>query len=289
MNNVCIVGERGMVSSLLQDRIRAILTIKLTVVSTSDVLMHVFRFDAYKPAIDLVILCVQDFQSATIVDLIPPDIKILDVSPTFRCDPTWTYGLLDISVKSLFRSSNKIANPGCFATAAILLIKPLIQYDIISPDSDLYLDAVGGYTTGGSKLIDESNQDVLAPEMEYGLTREHRHISEIKTHCGLTGNICFTPKIANFPRGIRMQIFIPNSNRDHLLQQYTNYYINPEIIIDMTTPSKIRSDEWAYKEGACIRIYQQGSGCLVICLLDNMGKGAIDTAMNNMSLILSLS
>ena len=286
---VGIVGERGLVSRMIQDRLSM----------DPDVIFQVYSTEAISNASDqefrdinrsdLIILCTQDFKSENVMAVLEKSTsKIIDTSPTYRCDRSWIYGLPEVHGEHNIAFASRVANPGCFASAAILLIAPMRAHSVLWGNDTLYLDAVGGYTTGGAKMIAQFHNGTLAPECEYGFVTEHRHIAEIKRHADLKGNICFTPKIGSFDRGIRMQTIIPNSDRINLLRMYTNAYKDTDIQVDLGQPSKLTANEWAYKSGAIIRVYQQGPDCLVVCSMDNMGFGSVDTIINNMKLMLGM-
>jgi N-acetyl-gamma-glutamyl-phosphate reductase len=126
----------------------------------------------------------------------------------------------------------------------------------------------------------------LAAEAVFSLDREHRHIPEIKRHAGLRGPVVFNPKIARAPRGIRMQVPLFGLARDTALGVLRDAYAGTSIVVDPGCPSRIPVDEWAHRQGACLRVFEQPEGCLVVCTLDNLGKGAVDSAADNIALML---
>lgn len=285
MNTICIIGKRGIVSQLLQEKLQADPSIHLRVISTDEALDN--KDDGVFASSDLVILCTQEFQSEMVMKVLSPDKRVIDISPTYRCSADWIYGLPEIMDRDTIKQSRRVANPGCFATSAILLFAPLLQHKLIQSHMDFYLDGTGGYTTGGAKLIDAFTLSALEVETAYGLKHEHRHVAEIKHQLKMTGNLCFTPKIVGFATGIRMQTFIPNESRDVLLSAYNAYYEESDIIVSDECESKLCANDWADKPGACIRVYTSGTGCLVVCVMDNLGKGAVDSAISNAKLMLS--
>lgn len=97
----------------------------------------------------------------------------------------------------------------------------------------------------------------------------------------------FTPKVASVPQGIRMQVALFEVTRDEALSVYRKTYAGTNITVDDSCPSRLPVDEWAGKHGACVRVYQQADGCLVVATMDNMGKGSIDSAMDNIALMIS--
>lgn len=283
---VCIVGERGHVSQELQRALAEKKQLTTAVVSTDSVL-QADELPADIARADLVVLCTQDFVSPAVFQKLPASTRVLDVSPAFRTDPAWVYGLAELpGAPDRIAQARLVANPGCFATSAILLLEPLVRNGLLSRDAQLYLDGVGGYSTGGAALTAKVESGELPAESVFGLTREHRHIPEIRHVIGLTGPLFFSPKIVHAARGIRMQIPLFGVERWPATDAYIKAYAGTGIQVDTEGPSKIPADEWAYQDGACIRVYPQSTGVLVVCTMDNLGKGAVDSALSNIALML---
>lgn len=285
MKRVVIVGERGLVSRVLAQRLESMPGVEGQVIPTAQASTSE-GLDAIVSA-DLVVLAVQDFASPDIVAQLPQSVRVLDVSPAFRTNPDWVYGLPELpGQRERIAAGHRVANPGCFATAAILAIAPLTQSGLLNAQTALYLDAVGGYSAGGSKMESKSLAGDLPVESVYGLSGEHRHIAEIKKFANLSGAVWFMPKIANFKQGLRMQIPLPGITRESVLSTWEGAYRNSAVEVDSTVPSKLPADEWARKKGACLRAIPQDKGCVAICTMDNLGKGAVDSALDNLRLML---
>lgn len=285
MTRIAIAGERGLVSRELQARLVAHPEIEVVVVPQDVALTAPGA--ALLADSDLAVLAVQDFASANIVGLLPVPTRVLDVSPAFRVDPAWVYGLAELpGQRARIAVAQRVANPGCFATSAILALAPLVAAGLLDAQAPVFLDAVGGYSTGGLLMEAKALSGELPAECVYGLAREHRHVPEIKRFAGLTGPVWFTPKIAGFARGIRMQVPVTGVARDQVLEALTHAYRGTQIIVDDTVPSKLPGDEWAGKPGACVRAIPHPGGTLVVCSLDNLGRGAVDSAYENLSLML---
>lgn len=281
-----IVGERGLVSKMLQDSLRQ-QGIDFTVQATQNVIGRPLTDELLFSSV--VVLATQDFQSEAVMEALPGNKKVLDISPTFRTHPDWVYGMQELpGAKAKISTARLVANPGCFATSAILLLYPLIRDKLIDPNTSLYLDGTGGYSTGGSKMIDQAQRGILQNDAVYSLTRPHRHIGEIESICKLPeGNITFTPKIAHTPRGIRMQISLSIPYQE-ALSSYTDYYRDTSIIVSSELPSRIPLIDMVGSNTAKIYVYPMGKGCLVICTMDNMTKGSVTTAVSNIKLMASL-
>jgi len=281
---VCIIGKRGQVSQALQERLRIAAKYDVSVVS-SDVIGTQVP-DAVTKA-DLLVLCTLEFSSPGVLALLPATSRVLDVSPAFRTSPGWVYGMPELpGAADRIIDAQRVANPGCFASAAILALEPLVRAGLLDPSTPLYLDGSGGYTTGGSSMVSKMEAGELGTAAVYGLSREHRHVVEIKHVAGLSGSVAFSPKIVTVPRGIRMEIPLFHLSRDAVLAVYEQAYAGTTVQVDREQPSRIPVEEWAGREGACLRAYDQDGGCRVVCTLDNLGKGAVDTAFDNINLML---
>lgn len=285
MSRVVIVGERGLISRVLAQRLEAMADVVACVIPTA----HASTEEGIElmSSADLVVLAVQDFASPDIVAQLPDHIRILDVSPAFRTSPGWVYGLPELpGQRERIASAHRVANPGCFATAAILALAPLTQAGLLASTTALYLDGVGGYSAGGSKMESKALAGDLPAESVYGLAAEHRHIAEIKQLANLAGPVWFTPKIANFKQGLRLQIPLVGLDRAAVLEAWSAAYANSAIKVDTTVPTRLSANEWARKPGACLRAIPQEGGCLAVCSMDNLGKGAVDSALDNLRLML---
>jgi N-acetyl-gamma-glutamyl-phosphate reductase len=290
---IIIIGGRGMVSHALKaalDKDYAN-TIDCLVIAPAE-LDNDFR-KLLISKLDLVIIAVDFLASADIVAKLPENVKILDISPAFRTTKGWAYGLPEIMGTADICRMRCVANPGCFATSALLLLAPVTYYNDKYRKHDYYLDGVGGFTTGGRKMMEKFIEVKTLSDMVYSLDKEHLHIPEIKYYAGVQGTVIFTPKIADVHSGIRMQTFIPDIDRETLLGIYERFYYGfyeagTNIIVDKAEPNKIAVDEMAHTANAKIRVYQKGTGCLVVCTMDNLGKGAVDSALTNMKLMLGL-
>lgn len=234
---------------------------------------------------ELVVLCGVD--STDMIGKIDPSVPVLDMSPTFRGHVDWVYGMLDVHMsRTRGWSKLRVANPGCMATAAILMLEPLVELCMIDIRAAYYLDTVVGYSAGGIKMI-EKYEDVDPPsEQVSSLANVHPHVPEIKYATGITGDVVLTPKVGNFYSGIRMQVLIPNAKREELLDAYEYIYNRTGICVDRSVPNKIAGDDWASKKGARINVFQHGSSCLVVCVMDNLRLGAVDNAVANINWML---
>lgn len=285
-NEIIVIGSRGVVATRLIERLKA--DDFVVRVITQDEALQV-DFQQFNNA-GLAILCGQEFVSQQLYERFQGSVahlRILDVSPTFRTHQSWVYGLSELHDNpDLIRKAHLVANPGCFATAAILLMEPPIKGGL-SKATNWYLDGTGGYSSGGGKMIERVRDGEMSSETMFNLTREHRHVPEIKQHAGVKGSIVFHPKIdsATFS-GTRMIANFEGVSADDLLALYSEVYQNTDVVVLTDNPSSIRTDDWANCEGAGIRVYENAAGSTAVCTLDNLLKGAVSAAVQNARLMM---
>src|SRR5438477_548688 len=162
--------------------------------------------------VDLVILCLPDDaarESAKLADgLGPAAPKLLDASTAHRVDPDWTYGFPEMAEGQAERIAvaTRVANPGCYPTGAIGLIRPLVMAGLLPPDYPVTINAVSGYSGGGRNMIAAHDQaDGPAFEL-YALGLEHKHVPETQLYAGLTRRPIFVPSVGHFRQGMLVSI-----------------------------------------------------------------------------------
>src|ERR1700729_1381714 len=164
---VFVDGAAGTTGLGIQERLR----------QQSDVVVKTIAEDKSKDAgakrammeeVDLVILCLPDEAARETVALIDgigaAAPKILDASTAFRVAPDWAYGFPELAPDQAdkIRKSRKVANPGCYPTGAIALLRPIVDAGILPVDYPVTVNAVSGYSGGGKSMI-ESFESGQAP------------------------------------------------------------------------------------------------------------------------------
>ena len=134
--------------------------------------------------VDLVVLCLPDAAAQESVALIDglgtASPLVLDASTAHRVAPGWVYGFAELTdgQRGAIAASRRVANPGCYPTGAIALLRPLVDAGLVPADHPIAINAVSGYSGGGRAMIDAYERGA-APSFElYGLGLEHKHVPE---------------------------------------------------------------------------------------------------------------
>ena len=161
--------------------------------------------------VDLAILCLPDEaakETAALVAAMPDGPRLLDASTAHRTAPDWAYGFPELAIGQIeaIRAGRRVSNPGCYATGAIALIRPLVDAGWLAPDTPLSINAISGYSGGGKAMIAE-HEGGHAPAFElYALGLGHKHVPEIMAHGGLTRRPIFVPSVGHFAQGMLVSI-----------------------------------------------------------------------------------
>ena len=134
--------------------------------------------------------------------------RVIDASSAHRVAPGWTYGFPELVAGQgeAIAKAEKVTNPGCHATGAIALLRPLTDAGLIAKDAAVSIGSVSGYSGGGKSMI-EAYETGKAPAFElYGLGLEHKHMPEIQLYSGLTARPIFAPSVGNFRQGMLVSV-----------------------------------------------------------------------------------
>src|SRR5208282_3557552 len=123
--------------------------------------------------------------------------RILDASTAHRVAEGWTYGFPELAPgqAEAIASARRVANPGCYATGAIALLRPLVDKGLLPAEHPVSIHAVSGYSGGGKAMI-LSYERGEAPSFEaYALGLEHKHVPEIERYARLARRPIFAPSV----------------------------------------------------------------------------------------------
>ncbi|HAI47054.1 MAG TPA: N-acetyl-gamma-glutamyl-phosphate reductase, partial [Stenotrophomonas sp.] len=223
--------------------------------------------------VDAVILALPNGLSAafvTALEAAAPDTVIVDLSADHRFEPSWYYGLPELT-RGDYLGQKHISNPGCYATAMQLAISPLLQ-QLAGPPQCF---GVSGYSGAGTTPSDKNNPELLRDNlMPYALTN-HVHEREVTAH--LRVPVEFMPHVAPHFRGITMTVNLWLNTvvkREDVIALYQKYYANEalvQVLDEAPWVSRI-----AGRHGVQIGAFDVAPGgkrVVVVATLDNLLKG----------------
>lgn len=243
---------------------------------------------------DLALVCAEGEALERVEAMIGPSGKILDVSAARRFAPGWVYALTELEgVPERLRGASRAANPGCFASAAILLIEPLARAGLLDRSAPLAIQAVGGYSTGGKKMVDRARAEGFGADALYGAQKPHPHVREIQAACGLALAPAFYPVVGAFERGILAQLSLPKTerlSRASALAAYEAAFAGSATVKALwTEASRLDAAEMAGTDQARVRALESEGIITAVCALDNLGKGGALSAARAAKMMLGLA
>ena len=251
------------------------------------------RAEAFAQA-DIAILCLPDDAAREAVTL-AGDTRIIDASTAHRIAPGWTYGMPELpGQREAIAGATRVANVGCYATGSIALIRPLRDAGILPPEYAATLTGVSGYTGGGKALIAEYDAGTAPAHFLYALGQSHKHVPEIMRYATLTVQPAFQPAVGNFAQGMVVQLHLHragvngDATRDTLEEAMRAFYAEARFV--EVTPAPDRLDPQAVNGSNRMLISVHGDDTAGIwtltATLDNLGKGASGTAVQNLNLMI---
>lgn len=302
---IFIDGGHGTTGIEIGDRLAGRSELSLITLDEKDRKDAGARRDALNAA-DIVILCLPDDAAREAVSLIDNDrTRIIDASTAHRVADGWTYGFPELEPGHHERLANSryVANPGCWPTGFLALVRPLVLAGLLPADWPVTVSGASGYSGGGKAMIADYEDAATASSAfrPYGLTLAHKHVPEMTRYSGLAHPPLFAPAVANAYRGMVVEVPLQlraMPGRPQIADLHAAlaaaYDGSPIITVAPLQESARLSGLPIEVVGATDRLdlflfgNDDSGQARLIAALDNLGKGAAGAAVQNLNILAGL-
>jgi N-acetyl-gamma-glutamyl-phosphate reductase len=246
---------------------------------------------------DVVVLCLPDDAAREAVALLAGNArtKVVDASTAHRVAEGWTYGFAELEPEQAeqIAAARFVANPGCYPTGFLALVRPLVRQGLVPAETRLSVYAASGYSGGGKAMIADFEGGAASAFRPYALTLAHKHVPEMMRHAGLAHAPLFAPAVVNTYRGMVVEVPLHLSGvtieelRGALSEAYA---ATPLVTVADDDAAVVTIEERAGSDGMTLRVAGNDAAgqARLIATLDNLGKGAAGAAVQNVNLMAGL-
>jgi N-acetyl-gamma-glutamyl-phosphate reductase len=305
VHKIFIDGEAGTTGLQIAERLAARNDIELLQIDPARRKDIVARADALNRA-DVAILCLPDAAAREAVALVKnPSTCIIDASSAHRAAAGWIYGFpeYDAEQRRRLKAAKRIANPGCYAIAAVAILNPLVNAGILPRDWPVTINGVSGYSGGGKALIAafEDSSDsaaVSSANYDYALTLKHKHVPEITQWSGLAHAPIFLPTVGRYYKGMLVHVPLPlwalpsKPTAGDLHEIYRSHYADERfvILVDYDSADAHPTLDPEDLNGSNVLrlrvLHDEANGhAIVVGQLDNLGKGASGQVVQTLNVL----
>ena len=249
---------------------------------------------------DVAFLCLPDAASREAAALTEMDTCLIDASTAFRTHDDWVYGLPELaeSQRDRLKTTQRIAVPGCHASAFILLTRPLRDAGLIPDSYPLSATSVTGYSGGGKQMIADYEASPRDPKLDsprpYALGLMHKHLPEMHCHGRLARAPSFLPIVGPFLKGltvsIPLDVNVLGVTREQVHAALSARYADEAFVRVMPLDDERALDNGSFDIQACngtnrvdLFVFGNDERILLMSRLDNLGKGAAGAAIQCMN------
>jgi N-acetyl-gamma-glutamyl-phosphate reductase len=264
---------------------------------------------------DLAFLALPAGHSAVVAAQIPGTVKVVDLGPDFRLSDgaawarhysgphpgRWVTGIPELpGAREHIAAASRVAAPGCYATAAILALAPLVAAGLADPGDVVIVAASGTSGAGRTLRTDLLGSEVMGSVSAYAVAGAHRHTPEIEqalaeARCAAGPiRVSFTPVLAPMPRGIlatcTARITTPRTTTGDLREAIAAAYASDPFITLLEAGSWPATASVAGSNGVHLQaaVDPRAGRAVVVAAIDNLGKGAAGQAIQDANLMLGL-
>jgi N-acetyl-gamma-glutamyl-phosphate reductase len=300
---VFIDGEAGTTGLGIRQRLAGLETVALLSIAAADRKDPAAR-QALMEQADLIILCLPDEaarEAVALADALGPDApRVLDASSAHRTAPGWVFGFPELAPgqAETIRAARHVSNPGCYATGAIALLRPLVDRGLIPRDHPVSINAISGYSGGGRSMIEAHEASGGPPFELYALGLEHKHVPEIQHHAGLGRRPIFIPSVGHFRQGMLVSVplhldELPGrpTGADLAAALAAHYAAAAEIAVSAEPLTRLEPEGLNDGDRMSLHVLANEARrqAVLVARLDNLGKGASGAAVQNLKLMLGLA
>lgn len=223
---------------------------------------------------------------------LPESLKLIDLSTDYRIespDHDFIYGLPELNRKRIVRG-NRVANPGCFATAIQLALLPLAKSLMLN--NDIHINAITGSTGAGQRPTETTHFSWRNDNISIYKPFAHQHLAEIRQSLqtlqqSFQSDLNFIPVRGNFSRGIFATIYTDCPVELPLIRDlYEQYYDDHNFTFVTDTMPDLKQ---VINTNKCLlHLEKHGNKLLIVSVIDNLLKGASGQAVHNMNLLFGL-
>lgn len=304
LKSIFIDGEAGTTGLGIRERLAVVPEVSVKSIDPDKRKDPAARKDMMA-SVDLVVLCLPDDaakESVALADQLGADApKIVDAATAHRVAPGWVYGFAELEPghAEKIAKADRVANPGCYPTGAIALLRPLVDAGLVAQDHPVTVNAVSGYSGGGKAMIEEFETGV-APAFElYGLGLRHKHLPELQAYARLTRRPIFVPSVGNFRQGMLVSVplhldTLPGrpsvADLHHVLAERYAGSTYVSVLSQDGRNGKIEPEALNDTNKLELTVFGQDDlgQAVLVARLDNLGKGASGAAVQNIRLMLGL-
>ena len=258
-------------------------------------------------AADVAFLCLPDGAAREAAALVTnPNTCLIDASTAHRTAAGWVFGLPELAPgqRAALRATKRIANPGCHASAFIVLLRPLVDAGLLPAGLPIAATSITGYSGGGKKMIEQyqaGGDARLDAPRAYALGLAHKHIPEMTTHTGLATKPIFMPIVGPFYKGLAVSVPLhlsqlrAGATAEHLHAALGERYAGERFIRLMPLRDPATLEDGAFDPQASndsnrvdLFVFGNESQVLLMARLDNLGKGASGAAVQSMNVHLGV-